>query len=97
MGRRRVSWRASARGSAGFNLLPNSTGSLELMLAPRADASTPVHVAVRVDGYAIDQRTLSSDPARIRLTPRHPGFHFVEVTATDAAGNAAPVEIEVWR
>jgi hypothetical protein len=92
-----VSWRALARGAAGFNLLPNSTGSLELVVSQPAGVSIPVQVAVRVDGYAIDQRTLGAEPERIRMAPRHPGFHFVEVTATDPAGNAAPVEIEVWR
>ena len=91
-----VSWRASTRGSAGFNLLPNETGSLELTLGPQDDGR-PVQVAVIVDGYPIAERTLTSEPARIRLAPRHRGFHFIEVIATDASGRPAPIQIEVRR
>jgi 4-amino-4-deoxy-L-arabinose transferase-like glycosyltransferase len=92
-----VSWRASTPGSAGFNLLPNGNGSLELQIAASGDAAGPVRASIRVDGYAITERMVTAEPSRIRLAPRHPGFHFVEVTGTDAAGKPAPLGIEVWR
>lgn len=91
-----VGWRAAAHGAAGFNLLPNATGSLEMVI-DRTEHGGPVQATIRVDGHPIAERTLTSGPERIRLAPRHQGFHFIEVTATDASGNPAPVEIEVWR
>jgi 4-amino-4-deoxy-L-arabinose transferase-like glycosyltransferase len=91
-----VSWRAWTPGAAGFNLLPNGSGSLELQLVADGVAG-PVRASIRVDGYPITERTVTADPARIRLAPRHRGFHFIEVTATDAAGKPAPLGIEVWR
>lgn len=91
-----VSWRAWTPGAAGFNLLPNSSGSLELQLVADGTAG-PVQASIRVDGYPITERTVTAEPARIRLPPRHRGFHFIEITATDAAGKPAPLGIEVWR
>ena len=85
-------------GAAGFNLLPNASGSLELQLVAASDAAAgPVRAWIKVDGYPITERMVTTEPSRIRLAPRHRGFHFIEVTATDAAGKPAPLGIEVWR
>jgi hypothetical protein len=92
-----VSWRASTEGLAGFNLLPTESGTLEMQIAAKDEAGGAVRASIRVDGYPITERMVTAEPSRIRLAPRHRGFHFVEVTGTDAAGKPAPLGIEVWR
>lgn len=92
-----VSWSGTAQGTAGFNLLPNAFGLLEMTLSPAGGQSTPTEVDIRVDGYPIAQRTLDAQPVTVRLAPRHRGFHFVEITATDRSGRPASTGIEVRR
>jgi hypothetical protein len=92
-----VGWQASAAGSAGFNLLPDRSGSLELWLSAADPEAGPAQVAIRVNGAPIAARVVEKEPVRVRLIARHPGLHFIEVMATGASGNPAPVRIEVRR
>jgi 4-amino-4-deoxy-L-arabinose transferase-like glycosyltransferase len=91
-----VGWQASATGSAGFNLLPDS-GSIELWLSAADPEAGPAQVAIRVDSDPIAERVVDKEPVRVRLLARHPGLHFIEVMATGAAGDPAKVAIEVRR
>ena len=92
-----VSWRGWTTGPAGFNLLPGAGGALELVVWPARGASGLAQVTVTVDGHLMMQRELESEPVTIRMGARHRGFHFVEVAATDAAGQPSKVGIEVTR
>jgi hypothetical protein len=92
-----VSWRGWTTGPAGFNLLPSAGGALELVVWPAREASGPAQITVTVDGHPMMQRELQSEPVTIRMAARHRGFHFIEVSATDAAGQPSKVGIEVTR
>lgn len=92
-----VSWKGWTNAPAGFNLLPNTGGALELVIVPADGATGPAQVVISVDGHPMMERELRADPLAIRMVARHRGFHFVEVRATDAAGRPTRVGFEVTR
>jgi 4-amino-4-deoxy-L-arabinose transferase-like glycosyltransferase len=76
-----------ALGQLGVNLLPKD-GFVEInlyALEPVSAEHSP-RASVRIDGHHLADLVLDTEPTRLRFLGRHQGFHYVEVSATDAAG-----------
>jgi len=93
-----VSRRVRTRGRVGFNLLPtNGHVQMHLSSPDPVSPAQPTHVSIRIDGHHMTDQVLKTEPLRVRFLARHRGFHYLELDATDAAGQPASIEIEVAR
>jgi 4-amino-4-deoxy-L-arabinose transferase-like glycosyltransferase len=91
----RQSW---AQGDLGVNVLPEA-GLLRIRMYPLDPVSPerPMHFVIRVDGHALDERVASAPgPLEVQFLQRHPGLHYVEITAT-GEGQPARFGIEISR